>query len=71
MRRMNEERIPKMIPNAKIDSGRRRGRPRKRLVDDPKNDLRSLGIRNWKAKAGNRNEWKAVVREAKLHFTGL
>ena len=30
-----------------------------------------LGIRNWKAKARNRNEWKAVVREAKDHLTGL
>ena len=24
----------------------------------------------WKAKAGNRNGWKAVVREAKVYFTG-
>ena len=61
----------KMIRNAKIDSGRRRDRPRKRWVDDHESDLRSLGIRNWKAKARNRNEWKTVVREAKVHFTGL
>ena len=39
-------------------------------VDDLESDLRSLGIRNWKAKARNRNDWKAVVREAKVHFTG-
>ena len=31
--------------------------------------LGSLGIRNWKTKARNRNEWKTVVREAKVHFT--
>ena len=47
--RMSEERIPKMKPNAKLDNGRRRGRPRKRWVDDLESDLRSLGIRNWKA----------------------
>ena len=64
--KMNEERFPKVILNAKIYIGRRRGRPRKRWVDDLENDLRSLGIRNWKAKAGNRNEWKAIVREAKI-----
>ena len=69
--RMSEERMPKMILNAKIDSGRRRDGPRKRWIDDLESDLRILGIRNWKAKARNRNEWKAVVREAKVHFTGL
>ena len=69
--RMSEERMIEMILNAKIDSGRRRGRPRKRCIDDFESDMRSLGIRNWKANARNRNEWKAVVREAKVHFTGL
>ena len=44
--RIIEERMPKMIRNAKIDSGRRRDRPRKRWVDDLDGDLRSLGIRN-------------------------
>ena len=66
--RMSEERMPKMILNAKIDSGRRRGRARKRWIDDLESDLRSLGIRNWKAKERNRNEWRTVVREAKVHF---
>ena len=69
--RMSEERMPKMTLNAKIYSGRRRGRPRKRWIDDLESDLRSLGIRNWKTKARKRNEWKAVVREAKVHFNGL
>ena len=40
-------------------------------IDDIASDLRSLGIRNWKAKAGNRNEWKAILREAKINFNGL
>ena len=59
-----------MILNAKIDSGSRRGRSRKRWIDDLESDLRILGIRNWKAKARNRNEWKVVVRKAKLYFNG-
>ena len=63
--------MPKLILNAKIDSGRRRDRPRKRWIDDLESDLRSICIRNWKAKARNRNESKVVVREAKVHFTGL
>ena len=40
---MSVERIPKMIQNARIGSGRRRGRPRKRWIDDLQSDLRSLG----------------------------
>ena len=68
---MSEGRMPKMILNSKIDSGRRRDRLWERWIDDLESGLSSLGIRNWKAKAKNRNEWKAVVREAKDHFTGL
>ena len=51
---MKQGRMPKMILNAKIDSGRR-VRSRKRWIDDLESDLRSLGMRNWKAKARNRN----------------
>ena len=40
-------------------------------VDNLQSDLRPLGLKNWKAKAGNRNDWKAVVREAKVNLTGL
>ena len=60
--RMSEERMPKMILNSTIDGGRKRYRPRKRGIDDLESDLRSLGIRNKKTKAGNRNDWKVVVK---------
>ena len=46
--RMSEERMPKMIINVKIDNARRRGRPRKRSIDDLESDLRNLGIRKKK-----------------------
>ena len=58
--RRNEERMPKMILNSKIESGRRRGRARKRWVDDLESDLGSLGIRNWKAQARNRNNGRQL-----------
>ena len=63
--------MPKITLNPKTDSGRRRVRPRKRWIDYLESDLRSLGIGNWKAKVRDRNEWKAVVREAKVYFTEL
>jgi hypothetical protein len=61
--------IPKIILNAKME-GRRRGQPRKQWLDDECN-IKNLGIRNWILKARNRLEWRAVVREATVHFTGL
>ena len=32
-------------------------------MDDMEKD-----VRNWRTKARNRVEWKAVVKEAKVHF---
>jgi hypothetical protein len=69
--RMTNNRMPKMILNAKMECGRRRGRPRKRWLDDVEYGVKSLGIRNWRLKARNRLEWRTVVRKAKVHFTRL
>jgi hypothetical protein len=46
--------MPKMILNAKIEGGRRRGHPRKRWLDDVGCDVNNLGIRNWRLEARNR-----------------
>jgi hypothetical protein len=69
--RMNNIRMPKMILSAKVEGGRRRGRPRKRWLDDVECNTRSLGIRNWRLKARNRLEWRAVVggSQSPLHRT--
>jgi hypothetical protein len=65
--RMNN-RMPKMILSAKMDGGRSRGCPRRQWLDDVECDIISLRTRNWKLKARNRLEWRAVVRKAKVHF---
>jgi hypothetical protein len=44
--RMNINRMPKVILNAKNEGGGRRGRPRKRWFDDVECDTKSRGIRN-------------------------
>jgi hypothetical protein len=64
---MSNDRMPKMILNAKMEGDRKRGCPKKRWINDVEQDLRKLGIRNWRSRAGDRQRWRAVVREAKVH----
>jgi hypothetical protein len=72
VKRMNNNRMDKMIINAKMEGGRRRRRPRKRWLDVVEREIKSSGTRYWRLEARNRLEWRAVVREAKVHFnTGL
>ncbi|XP_039287914.1 origin recognition complex subunit 3 [Nilaparvata lugens] len=53
---------------------RRKGRPRNRWTDDVEQDLRTLGVRNWKRQVEDRERWRGFVREAKgcsdLQYTG-
>jgi hypothetical protein len=65
--RMSNDRMPKMILNAKMEGDRKRGRPKKRWINDVEQDLRKLGIHNWRSRAGDHQQWRAAVREAKVH----
>ena len=48
-------------------SGRRRpGRPRRRWLDDVEDDLRVLGVKAWRRRALDRDDWKDVVEQAKV-----
>ena len=52
----------------KPDGRRRRGRPRKRWLDDLEEDLRKLGVKGWRRKVEDREEWRHVVKQAEaLH----
>jgi len=42
------------------------GRPRTRWADVVQRDARQLmGLRGWRSKAANRDEWRRLMREAK------
>jgi hypothetical protein len=65
--RMNNERMPKRIMTTKMEGTRKRGRPRKRWIDEIEEDLKIMGIRNWHAVAKDRQEWRKIISEAKVH----
>jgi len=64
--RMEEERIPKKVLNGNFYTTRPVGRPRTRWADVVQRDaLQLLGIRGWRRRAENRDEWRRLLREAK------
>jgi hypothetical protein len=64
--RMEEERIQKKVLNRTFYNTRPVGRPRTRWADAVQKDaLQLLGVRGWRRRAENRDEWRHVLREAK------
>ena len=64
--RMEEEKIAKKVLNGSFRTIRPVGRPRTRWADVVQRDaLELLGIRGWRRRAANRDEWRCLMREAK------
>jgi len=64
--RMEEERIPKNVLNGNFHTTRPVGRPRTRWAGVVQRDALHLpGIRGWRRRAANRDEWRRLMREAK------
>jgi hypothetical protein len=66
---MNETRSVKIF-EGKLEGRRGRGQLRLRWIDDVEDDLRKLGVKQWRAKALDREEWASIVREAKAKLKG-
>jgi hypothetical protein len=62
--RMDESRYPKLVLHGRVDGRRRRGRPRKRWLDNIKEDCRELGYSVVEAErtARDREEWRKILR---------
>jgi hypothetical protein len=48
--RMPETQMPKRVLKGRLDNRRRRGRPRRRWIEDVMTDLATMGIRGWRIK---------------------
>jgi hypothetical protein len=64
---MNDERTLKKIFNTKPDGTRSIGRPKLRWEDGVDQDMRILGVKNWKKVALNRDEWAKLRKKARAH----
>ena len=65
--RMPDERLVKSIYKWKPPTTRLKGRPRLRWDDDVTDDLRKMGVNNWKQKAQERKSWQGIIEQAKTH----
>jgi hypothetical protein len=55
---------------AELEGRRGRGRPRLRWINDVEDDLRELGVKRWRTKALEREEWASIIKEAKAELKG-
>jgi len=65
--RMPDERVVKSIYKWKPHVTRPKGGPRLRWDDDVRDDLRKMGVNNWKQKAQERKLWRGIIEQAKSH----
>ncbi|XP_055386749.1 uncharacterized protein LOC129615538 [Condylostylus longicornis] len=65
--RMDDARVVKEVFKSVPEGYRRRGRPRKRWIEDVEADLRSMTVVNWNNLAKQKDQWRAVVAEAIVH----
>jgi hypothetical protein len=47
---------------------RRVGRPAVRWLDSVEEDLKTMGVRMYRRKSQNRDQWRTIVQEAKVHL---
>jgi len=67
---MEEERIPEKVLNGNFHTTIPVGRPRNRRADVVQRvALQLLGIRGWRRRAENRDEWRRLMRQAKARKT--
>jgi uncharacterized protein YneF (UPF0154 family) len=65
--RMPDGRVANSIYKCKQYAKRLKGRPRLRWEDDVRNDLKKMGVKNWKQRVQEKNQWKEIIEQAKTY----
>jgi hypothetical protein len=63
--RTSEKRTIKKIFNIKPEGTRKMGRPKLRWEECVCQDIRILGVKNWRSVALNREEWRIILRKTR------
>ena len=63
---MSEEREVKRLYQNTAEGSGSVGRPRLGWMDDLREGLRRMGVTDWRIRAHRRDDWKMVVKEAKV-----
>jgi hypothetical protein len=64
---LNDDSTLKKLINTKPDGARSVGRLKLRWEDGVDQDMRILGVKNWKKVALNRDEWAQLLKKARAH----
>jgi hypothetical protein len=65
--RMDNNRTVKKVLDTKPIGTRKTGRPKLRWEDDVIQDIKTLGVKNWRNLAMEKESWQMLLRKAKAH----
>jgi hypothetical protein len=65
--RMDNNRTVKKVLDTKPIGTRKIGRPKLRWEDDVIQDIKTLGVKNWRNLAMEKESWQMLLRKAKAH----
>jgi len=65
--RMDNNRTVKKVFNTKPIGIRKTGRPKLRWEDDVIQDIKTLGVKNWRNVAMEKESWQKLLRKARAH----
>ena len=60
--------MPRGILEWKTMGRRVRGRPRKRWIEDVKEDIQKMGTRGWRKLSKETTEWKKIAEKTKTYI---